>query len=112
MGIRLTMALVSEGQEGNLGDDWKYELETKIFCKGMLGDTTVSVPKHNLKPGTVMEPYSLTRSPGFGPGGRYRAKRCRRNASSSSTSGELSQGRSQGGFPRLRGATPRSPLSR
>lgn len=57
MGIKLTMALVSEGQEGNLGDDWKYELETKIFCERMLGDATVSVPKHNLKPGTVIEPF-------------------------------------------------------
>ena len=44
MVYRLTMALVSEGQEGNLGTDWKYKIEAKVFCSGLLSDVTVEVP--------------------------------------------------------------------
>ena len=57
MVYRLTMALVSEGQEGNLGTDWKYELEAKVFCSGLLSDVTVEVPKHPLMPGSVVSPH-------------------------------------------------------
>ncbi len=57
MSYRLTMALVSEGQVGNLGVDWKYELEAKVFCSGLKSDVTVEVPKHRLDSGTVMQPH-------------------------------------------------------
>ena len=57
MVYRLTMALVSEGQEGNLGTDWKYEIEAKVFCSGLLSDVTVEVPTHTLESGSVISPY-------------------------------------------------------
>lgn len=57
MVYRLTMALVSEGQEGNLGVDWKYEIEAKVFCAGLLSDVSVKVPKHRLEPGSVITPH-------------------------------------------------------
>lgn len=57
MVYRLTMALVSEGQEGNLGTDWKYEIEAKVFCSGLLSDVTIQVPKHQLSSGSVISPH-------------------------------------------------------
>lgn len=57
MTCKLTMALISEGQEGNCGDDWKYELEAKVFNEGLRGEGSISVPKHLLESGAVMEPF-------------------------------------------------------
>ena len=57
MSCKVTMTLVSETQEGNVGDTWKYELEAKIFCGGLRGETTVRVPKHHLNPGEVISPH-------------------------------------------------------
>jgi hypothetical protein len=57
MVYRLTMALVSEAQEGNLGTDWKYQIEAKVFCSGLLSDVSVDVPKHQLEPGSVISPH-------------------------------------------------------
>lgn len=57
MTCTLTMTLISEGQEGNCGDDWMYDLETKVFCEGLKGEATVHVPKHTLDAGTVREPF-------------------------------------------------------
>jgi hypothetical protein len=51
------MALISESQEGNCGDDWKYELEAKVFNEGLRGEGCISVPKHLLESGAVMEPF-------------------------------------------------------
>ncbi len=31
MSCRLTMTLISESQEGNIGEDWKYELDVKVL---------------------------------------------------------------------------------
>ncbi len=58
MSCRVTMTLVSETQEGNVGDTWKYELEAKVFCQGLRGEATVQVPKHRLGPGEVIRPHS------------------------------------------------------
>lgn len=57
MTCKLTMTLISEGQEGNCGDDWMYALEAKVFCEGLKGEATVHVPKHTLDAGTVREPF-------------------------------------------------------
>jgi hypothetical protein len=57
MTCKLTMALISESQQGNCGDDWKYELEAKVFNEGLRGEGTISVPKHLLESGAVMEPF-------------------------------------------------------
>lgn len=57
MTYRLTMALISEGQVGDCGNDWAYDLEVKVFHAGLKGKGTVSVPKHTLESGAVEEPY-------------------------------------------------------
>jgi hypothetical protein len=53
----LTMTLISESQEGEIGEDWKYDLDVKVFNGKLDGEAMVSVPKHNLPSGVVREPY-------------------------------------------------------
>lgn len=57
MSCKLTMALVSEHQEGDVGDTWMYDLEVKVFSGSLLGEATISVPKHDLEPDTPHEPF-------------------------------------------------------
>jgi len=57
MTCKLTMTVVSESQEGNCGNDWKYALNVKVFNEGLKGEGSVSVPKHNLSSGEVRAPY-------------------------------------------------------
>jgi len=61
MTCKLTMTLISESQEGNCGDDWKYDLDVKVFKEGLQGEGSINVPKHTLTPGEVREPFG---SPG------------------------------------------------
>jgi hypothetical protein len=51
------MALVSEHQEGNCGEDWKYDLAVKVFHEGLKGEGAFNVPKHILQAGVVMHPW-------------------------------------------------------
>jgi len=51
------MTLLSESQEGNCGDDWKYEIQAKVFNEGVKGEGSILVPKHTLESGTVEKPY-------------------------------------------------------
>ncbi|MDT8321043.1 MAG: hypothetical protein RQ826_11010 [Xanthomonadales bacterium] len=57
MSCKLTMSLISESQQGNCGDDWKYDVEAKIFHEGLKGEVAFRVPKHTLDAGAVEEPY-------------------------------------------------------
>lgn len=57
MRYRLIMTLVSEGQDGNLGEDWKYDLGVKVFSDGLKNEATVEVPKHRLVSGHVEQPH-------------------------------------------------------
>ena len=57
MTCTLTMTLISESQEGNIGVDWKYELEAKVFRDGVRGQGAFKVPKHTLLSGAVSEPH-------------------------------------------------------
>ena len=57
MTCNLTMTLISETQEGNIGEDWKYELDVKVLSEDAQGQGSVSVPKHNLPSGEIREPF-------------------------------------------------------
>ena len=57
MSCKLTMRLVSESQEGNIGVDWRYQLEVKVFHGALAGEATVEVAKHKLQSGEVSLPH-------------------------------------------------------
>lgn len=57
MNCTLTAALISETQEGDIGEDWKYTLSVKAFEDDLDGAATISVPKHSLPAGDVREPF-------------------------------------------------------
>lgn len=57
MSCKLTMSLISESQEGNCGDDWKYDLDVKVFLQGLKGEGQFNVPKHTLPVGVVEPPH-------------------------------------------------------
>ena len=48
MTCKLVMTLLSESQEGECGEDWKYDVEVKVFNEGLKGGGKISVPKHVL----------------------------------------------------------------
>jgi hypothetical protein len=56
MACKVTLTLLSESQEGNVGNDWKYTIEVKVFNEGLAGEGTISVPKHLLDSGAVEPP--------------------------------------------------------
>ena len=64
MTCKLTMTLISEHQEGECGKTGNMTWTSRSFMKACKGEGQVSVPKHNLEPGSVKEPYRLTRAPG------------------------------------------------
>jgi len=53
------MTLISEHQEGRCGDDWKYDVDAKVFNEGLQGEGVISVPKHTLRVGVVEKPHGL-----------------------------------------------------
>jgi hypothetical protein len=57
MSCTLTMKLVSESQEGNIGEDWRYDLEVRVSSGEQKGEGRIKVPKHNLPSGLVQEPH-------------------------------------------------------
>ena len=56
MAFKVTISVLSETQEGDVGDDWKFDLNVKIFNEGLKGEGTIKVKKHLLTAGTVQEP--------------------------------------------------------
>jgi hypothetical protein len=56
MALKVTVSVLSETQEGDVGEDWKFELNVKIFNGGLKGEGTIKVKKHLLTAGTVQEP--------------------------------------------------------
>ncbi len=56
MACTVTMTLLTESQQGNIGDDWKYDLEAKVFNQGLKGTGTIKVKKHTLSSGATQEP--------------------------------------------------------
>ena len=57
MNCKLTMTLISETQKGECGADWKYDLNAEVFDGGPIGKGRISVPKHTLESGSVLEPF-------------------------------------------------------
>jgi len=56
MGGKVTMTLVTERQDGPIGDDWRYVVEAKVFNEGLKGKGKIKVPKHTLSSGVTQEP--------------------------------------------------------
>jgi hypothetical protein len=56
MSLKVNVSVLSETQEGDVGDDWKFELNVKIFNEGLKGEGTIKVKKHLLSAGAVQEP--------------------------------------------------------
>ena len=56
MACKITISLLSESQEGTIGNDWKYSIEAKIFSGALTGKGTIKVPKHRLDSGKTQIP--------------------------------------------------------
>lgn len=56
MGGKVTMSLVTERQDGPIGDDWRYVVAAKVFNEGLKGKGKIKVPKHTLSSGVTQEP--------------------------------------------------------
>lgn len=57
MAGKVIFSILSERQDGKIGDDWRYEVEVKVFNEGLKGKGTISVPKHNLASGQTVDPH-------------------------------------------------------
>jgi len=56
MAFKVTISVLSESQEGDIGDDWRFDLAVKIFNEGLKGEGRIKVKKHNLPAGVVQDP--------------------------------------------------------
>jgi hypothetical protein len=54
---KVTVSVISERQDGKIGDDWRYEVEARVFNQGLKGKGTIKVEKHTLASGVTMEPH-------------------------------------------------------
>ena len=52
----MTMSVLKESQEGDVGDDWKYNLHAKVYSGALQGQDAIDVPKHSLESGKVQDP--------------------------------------------------------
>jgi len=59
MAFKVTISVLSESQEGDIGDDWKFELNAKVFNEGLAGEGDIKVKKHNLPAGVIQDPPGL-----------------------------------------------------
>jgi hypothetical protein len=56
MAFKVTISVLSETQEGDIGDDWRFELNVKAFNEGLTGEGIIKVKKHHLPAGAVQDP--------------------------------------------------------
>ena len=56
MEAKVIFSVLTESQEGPIGDDWKYWIEAKVFNRGLKGQGTIRVKKHVLPSGVTQEP--------------------------------------------------------
>lgn len=52
----VTLILVSESQQGQIGEDWKYTLHAKVYNEGLKGEGSIEVKKHKLSSGQTQQP--------------------------------------------------------
>lgn len=53
---KVTLSVLSESHEGSAGNDWKYQLEAKVFNRGLKGQGLITVKKHQLPSGVTQAP--------------------------------------------------------
>jgi hypothetical protein len=53
----VTVSVISERQDGKIGNDWRYDVEVKVFNEGLKGKGSINVKKHTLDSGITMEPH-------------------------------------------------------
>ncbi len=53
---KVTISVLRENHVGSAGNDWKYQLEAKVFNRGLKGKGVIEVGKHNLPSGTTQVP--------------------------------------------------------
>lgn len=53
---KVTLSVLSESHEGNAGNDWKYQLQAKVFNRGLKGKGVIKVEKHDLPSGASQAP--------------------------------------------------------
>ena len=53
---KVTLSVLSENHQGNAGKDWKYQIEAKVFNRGLKGQGVIKVNKHDLPSGTTQAP--------------------------------------------------------
>ena len=56
MAFKVTVSVLSESQEGDIGDDWRFDLQVKVFNQGLKGEGRIKVKKHNLPAGVIQDP--------------------------------------------------------
>jgi hypothetical protein len=56
MAFKVSISVLSESQEGDIGDDWKFDLSVKVFNEGLQGEGRIKVKKHHLPAGVIQDP--------------------------------------------------------
>jgi len=56
MECKITFSLVLESLVGDIGDDWEYSVQAKVFNPGLTGAGTIGIPEHQLAPGRSQPP--------------------------------------------------------
>jgi hypothetical protein len=55
MGCKITVSLLSEFVDGDIGDDWQYSLGARVVDPAPGGEGRIDVPRHKLEAGTTRE---------------------------------------------------------
>lgn len=56
MNGKVTVTLLSERQDGQIGDDWQYKLGVMVFNGDLVDEGSIEVPVHTLSAGSPQEP--------------------------------------------------------
>lgn len=56
MAFKVTISVLSESQEGDIGDEWRFDLAVKVFNPELVSEGRIKVKKHDLPAGVVQDP--------------------------------------------------------